>query len=356
MNGRHERTLYDLRITSGGIKRWVTKNIVDHHKCDECGATFASDIATIPRYRYGSQFLAYVIYSLIDLHIPQFQLAKMIRKIFGLPVAQTTIGAMKRRAAELYTATFQEIRSTLLQGNLIHADETRVSVEGQDSYVWVFTSMEEVVYLWSDTREGKTATNFLADFKGVLVSDFYTAYDAIGCPQQKCLVHMIRDLNDAALEEPFNQEMKNLVREFGELMRKIIATVDQSGLRKHFLKKHVPDVERFYDNKIECKYETASTRKLQTRFQKNREKLFTFLEFDGVPWNNNNAEHAVKAFARGIRNNIGGRTSENGIGDYLVLLSISQTCEYRGVDFLEFLRSGETRLNGYPGNVRSQAV
>ncbi len=26
-------------------------------------------------------------------------------------------------------------------------------------------------------------------------------------------------------------------------------------------------------------------------------KLFTFLDYDGVPWNNNNAEHAIKHFA-----------------------------------------------------------
>jgi predicted RecB family nuclease len=352
MNGRHERTLYDLRITSGGMKRWVTKNIVDHHRCDECGVTFASDIASVPRYRYGKQLFAYVIYNLIDLHIAQFQLAKIIRRSFGLPLAQTTIADMKRRAAELYSVTFQEIRSTLLQGNLIHADETPVSVEGQDSYVWVFTSMEEVVYLWSDTREAKTATDFLADFTGVLVSDFYTAYDSIECPQQKCLIHLIRDLNDAVLKEPFNQEMKNLVQEFAELVRKIIATVDQFGLKKYFLRKHVADVEGFYETTVGRKYETASTRKLQTRFKKNRDKLFTFLEFDDVPWNNNNAEHAVKVFGRGIRDDIGGRTSENGIADYLVLLSIFQTCEYRGIDFLEFLRSGETRLNGYPVKAR----
>ena len=33
------------------------------------------------------------------------------------------------------------------------------------------------------------------------------------------------------------------------------------------------------------------------RFEKNRDKLFTFLAYDGVPWNNNNAEHAIKQFA-----------------------------------------------------------
>ena len=41
--------------------------------------------------------------------------------------------------------------------------------------------------------------------------------------------------------------------------------------------------------------------KFKERLEKNRDKLFTFLSYDGVPWNNNNAEHAVKAFARFAR-------------------------------------------------------
>jgi hypothetical protein len=50
--------------------------------------------------------------------------------------------------------------------------------------------------------------------------------------------------------------------------------------------------------------------------------MFTFLDFDGVPWNNNNAEHAVKAFAT-LRQVIDGPTSENGLLEYLILLSVS---------------------------------
>lgn len=352
INGRHDRTVHDLRFTSGGVKRWVVKNIVDHYKCDICGATFTSDAPLFPRLRYGPQLFAYVIHSLIGLHISQFQLAKIIRQVFGLPLNQSTIGAMKSRAAELYRGAFDEIRSTLTSGSLIHADETHVSVDGRDSYVWVFTNMEEVVYLWSETREAKTATDFLSGFKGVLVSDFYAAYDSIACPQQKCLIHLTRDLNDALLKEPFNLELRGFAREFAGLMMTIVVTVDQFGLKRHYLKKHIPDVERFFGTTVAGRYEAASTRKFQARFKKYRGKLFTFLDHDNVPWNNNNAEHAVKAFGRGIRDDIGGRTNERGIADYLVLLSICQTCEYRGIDFLGFLRSGETRLSGYQSQAR----
>ena len=93
-------------------------------------------------------------------------------------------------------------------------------------------------------------------------------------------------------------------------------------------------------------HKTELARKTQERFRRNQGKLFTFLDYDNVPWNNNNAEHAIKAFAA-LRNVIEAHSTESGIRDYLVLLSIYQTCEYRGVDFLEFLRSGEKRVDDY---------
>ena len=40
------------------------------------------------------------------------------------------------------------------------------------------------------------AHDFLADYNGTLISDFYPGYDSVQCQQQKCWVHLIRDLND----------------------------------------------------------------------------------------------------------------------------------------------------------------
>jgi hypothetical protein len=39
--------------------------------------------------------------------------------------------------------------------------------------------------------------------------------------------------------------------------------------------------------------------------------------------------------------------SERGIRDYLTLFSIYQTCAYREIDFLGFLRSGEKKIDAY---------
>ena len=87
-------------------------------------------------------------------------------------------------------------------------------------------------------------------------------------------------------------------------------------------------------------FRTEAAAKWGERLNKNSERLCTFLRFDQVPWNNNNAEHAIKAFAR-LRRVIAGSSTVIGLEDYLVLLGISETCKYQGLDFLDFLRSGE---------------
>ena len=221
--------------------------------------------------------------------------------------------------------------------------------------MWVFTSMEDVIYIWSETREGYIATEFLKEFSGVLVSDFYSAYDSVGCPQQRCLIHLMRDLNSDIYKEPFNQEIKEIAREFAALLKPIIDTIDRFGLKTRFLRKHKLAVLRFYDVMLSREYNTELAQKTRKRFQKNRARLFTFLDYDNVPWNNNNAEHAIKSFAY-LRDVIEGPTTERGIRDYLILLSIYQTCAYREIDFFGFLRSGEKKIDGYAagGDVNSR--
>lgn len=218
-------------------------------------------------------------------------------------------------------------------------------------FVWVFANLEEVAYIYSETREGQLLDTLLKDFTGVLVSDFYAAYDGIGCPQQKCLIHLIRDLNDDLLKHPYDEELKHLAHAFADLVRPIIQTVDRHGLKKHFLNKHRSSVDRFYRQVAAMVLCSETAVKLRNRLQKNQNKLFTFLRFDGVPWNNNNAEHAVKAFAT-LRKVIGGSSTKSGIQEYLILLTICETCKFKGLDFLDFLRSSERSIDAFASSVR----
>ena len=79
---------------------------------------------------------------------------------------------------------------------------------------------------------------------------------------------------------------------------------------------------------------------------KNRDKMFTFLDYNGVTWNKNNAEHAIKQFVF-LRKVIGGSSTAKGIQQYLVLLSISETLRLRNASFLKFLISGATDIDKF---------
>ena len=61
---------------------------------------------------------------------------------------------------------------------------------------------------------------------------------------------------------------------------------------------------------------------------------------------NNAAENAIKLFAS-RRRVMGSTFTENGIGDYLLFLSIYATLRRKGVSFLKFLQSAETDMDRF---------
>lgn len=345
-HGRMCKVVYDLKFGRAGIKRWIVKYCFSRYLCRECGSAFYLQGRPWSRSRYGSELLSYLIYQIIELRLPQHVVVRSLNKLFGFDLGIGAIAILKRKSAQLYKDPYETILTKIVSGGLLHVDESKISLEGKEGFVWVFTNLEEVIYYYTETREGDFLKKLLQGFSGVLVSDFYTAYDALDCSQQKCLIHLIRDLNDDQLKQPFNEELKEIVRNFAELLKPMVETVDHRGLKARFLRKHKVFVERFYKKLSKQDYKSEIAVKYKKRFDKNRNKLFTFLEYDGVPWNNNNAEHAIKAFAS-LRKVIGGTSTDKGIRDYLILLSICETCKYKGVSFLDFLRSGEKDIDEF---------
>ena len=178
----------------------------------------------------------------------------------------------------------------------------------------------------------------MKDYEGVIVTDSFPGYETLKVKQQKCLIHLIRDLNDDLFKNPFDEEYRVIVNEFGKLLRGIIETIDKYGLTKRHLAKHTKHIERFYKDILEQESKSGLSIKYAKRLKKHWEELWTFTNYDGVSWNNNNAEAAVKAFAL-YRRGVNGQVGEKGIRNYLQMLSIAQTCKYRNLSFLDFLRN-----------------
>ena len=347
------KTVLDVKFGPSGIKRWVTEYLFYQYRCTDCGLTFHNSDRAWGKEKFGENLRALSVYENIELRLPQVRVASFLNQVFGFDLHRSAhaINRFKENAAAFYKETYKGLIKRIVSGHLVHTDETKVNLRPGIGYVWAFTNLEEVVYVYAPSREGDLVHSLLKNFKGVLVSDFYTAYDSLDCPQQKCLIHLIRDLNDDLLKEPFNEEIKEIVVEFGELLKPIIETVDRFGLKTRFLRKHKVCTDRFFRCLAQRGYQTETAVKCKKRLEKNRRTLFTFLDYDNVPWNNNNAEHAIKAFAV-LRRDFSGVATEKGIREYLILLSICETCRFKGMSFLDFLRSGEKDIDAFASSQR----
>ena len=164
--------------------------------------------------------------------------------------------------------------------------------------------------------------------------------------QQKCLIHLIRDLNNDFFKNQLDEEFKTLLQLFTGLLRNIIDTIDKRGLKKRYLNKHRKETKRFFAEIYRQEYTSELAKSYQKRLTKNQGVLFTFLEYDGVPWNNNSAEHAIKAFAD-FRKRIGYLFSRTTLKEFLILLSVWQTCKSKGINFLNFLCSRQQDIDLY---------
>jgi predicted RecB family nuclease len=343
---RYHLDVSDLKYTSSGVKRWLVRYTSLRYHCGTCRKTFYADAYRSSRIRLGNNLASWVMYHHVALRQTYEDVNSSLNDIFGFAFTHTVLGRVKPWMAERHQATYERMKEKLRRGTLIHGDETKVLVKSHAGYVWAFTNLEEVVYTYTPTREGTILEEMLKGFDGVLVSDFYAAYDSPKCKQQKCVIHLMRDINDDIFHNPFDEELKQLAQKLVGVLKPIIDTIDRYGLKQYHLNKHKEEVARYFRYLSEQAFGSEVASKYQKRLQKYQDKLFVFLDHDGIPWNNNNAENAIKRFAS-RRKIFGTWPTADGLQDYLVFLSIYQTCRLKNLSFLRFLRSGTFDIDAF---------
>lgn len=349
---RRRKRAFDLLVTPGGLRRRVVECRSPAHLCRRCQRHFIPDAyEDLDKHFHGLK--SWAIYLHVAHQLSCATIAEMIGEFFNVGVADCEVLMFKTLMARRYEPTCRRLLERILAGPVVHVDETEVRLRTGKGYVWVFASLEEAVFMYRPNREGDFVKELLADFRGVLVSDFYAAYDALDCPQQKCLVHLMRDLNQLLLSNPFDQELRSITQPFGTLLRAIVETVDEHGLRRRFLERHDHEVSRFFDSLAGREFGSDAAGSVRDRLVKYRDRLFSFIHHDGVPWNNNCVENAIKRFAY-YREGTVGMLTEAGLEDYLVLLSLFQSCRYRGISFFRFLLSRELDLEAFGEGRRSR--
>jgi hypothetical protein len=346
-----ERTVIDLVFTKSGCRKTVTRHIGTKSRCPTCGdgpwdQYNPPSFSGSQQCAFGHGLQSWAIYQRVVLRLPYEIIVQVMDHLFGIGLCTTTLVGFVGNIAGYYASTEAALLRAILQNDFVHVDETKINIQGVDHYVWVFTDGKHVVFRMTETREASIVRDVLAGYQGVLVSDFYPGYDSMPCRQQKCLVHLIRDINDDLWKAPFDKELEAFAVEVQSLLVPILEAVDRFGLKTWHMRRFLKDVERFYAKHITGReYTSEPALKYQKRFDRYRDSLFTFLTQDGIPWENNMAERAIRQLA--VQRKISNTFSKRVGPQYLLLLAISQTCRFQGKSFLKFLLSKETDLDSF---------
>lgn len=153
--------------------------------------------------------LAHILTNKFCDGLPFYRQNRMFARL-GIDISRSTMSNWAVLAAERCKPIMELLHEHLRSGKIINLDETPVQVlkeSGREnttkSYMWVGVrsgTAPAVLFHYSPSRAGKIAAEIVGDFKGILQTDGYTGYNALGESERithaGCLVHVRRKFMD----------------------------------------------------------------------------------------------------------------------------------------------------------------
>lgn len=315
----------------------VTEHTIHRDWCPCCKKQVEPQVPdALPACTLGNRTVALSAWLHYGLGVTTRQIVDVFSGHLKLPLTDGGLTQMWHRLARVLGPWYEQIHRHCLDAGVLHADETGWRVEGQTWWLWCFASTDATYYLIDESR-GHPALDqfFVAEFGGVLVSDFWAAYDAVGRTRQKCWPHLLRELKevDAGSEssDDWAAFAKRLRRVYTDAIRLEVArgAMAESEYDSKLSRLH----GRLSDLAIGA-WTNAHAQRLAKRLAKYGAELLTFVEFEGVPSSNNHAEREVRPAVL-MRKTSYGNQSEAGAWTRGVLMSVLRTLKKRELDPLQ---------------------
>jgi transposase len=311
----------------------VTEHTIQRYWCPHCRDTVEPIVAdALPGSTIGlrvvvlSAWLHYVLGTTLAQIIDVFNFHLQFKLSAGGLIS------MWHRLREVLFAWCLEIQTQALQSAVLHADETGWRVNGKTHWLWCFTSTDVTYYMIDRSRGSPALKRFFKNaFAGVLVTDFWGAYNAVVCAhKQKCLPHLLRDIKRTQhYHKPggdwpaFSKQLKRLIRDSIRLSKR-----RQELSKERFASRRQRLEGRLHDL-LAQPWEQRHARRLVKRLRRHEAELFTFLDHPDVPSDNNHAERQVRP-AVIMRKNSYANGSDIGAETQSVLMSVFRTLKQRG--------------------------
>lgn len=292
----------------------------------------------VGRNRFGVRITALVGYLRTVLRLPVGQVQSYLATLHNLQLSYGAVVKLAHDTRQQLQGQADQLLEVVRQQAVVHQDETGWRENGRNGYVWATVSAgPEAVryYEYSPSRSHVVAQRLLGEhFRGVLVSDFYAAYNLIPGYHQRCWVHLLRDLHALKEEHPARDD----VLDWAQAVRQLYDD-GQAWLSEH----PTPS-----DEQRHRQYSILHGRSVQLgqpyahdpahpcwalakRLLRHQDELFLFVRLPGVPADNNLAERSLRplVIARKVS---GGTRSDEGTKTRLTLASLFDTWQARQIN------------------------
>jgi len=269
--------------------------------------------------------------------VPYRKVARILTAGFGFSASAGGLARAGQRLADKAEATYEHLVFSLRQQAVVYGDETGWNINGNNAWLWVFTSEQVTLYTIDPRRAGEVAERILGrDFQGVLVCDCLLAYNPLPYRQQKCLAHLLRHCANIT-DQPRADQTLALTHQVARLLRAAIKLKHGKANYPPWLYQQAcARLEQALDRLLEqaADPDDDALRRLLNLLHKQRQRLFTFLYLDPVQPTNNAAERAIRP-AVIVRKISAGNRSQAGAKTHAIITSLWQTCQQQGRDFLD---------------------
>ena len=316
----------------------VIEHVYIERRCPVCGKRNVPkvDLAgqVVGRARLSSDTMA-MIASLrkvgrLTLAAIQWQLESFHGLHLSVGQIVRVLDTVADRAAPFVVKLKQQLRAS----NVVHADETGWRESGVNGYIWSFSNESVRYFLCHRSRGSEVVREVLGeDFSGVLVSDFYSAYNFLDCPHQRCWVHLLRDVHELTERHPDDEALAQWAKQLHELYLQAKAWCQRGkDLSRHErVSARLAFEERLLGLASPYLKAEVPQRVLCQRIDRFLAELLTFVELPMVPSDNNAAERAIRpqVVARKIS---GGTRSPQGSATKATLATIFATWQLQGLN------------------------
>jgi transposase len=308
--------------------------------------------------RMGVRLASTMAYLRNTLRLPIRMIQDYLETLHQLKISIGEIVELLHDVRQATKGTLEALKGEMKASGILHGDETGWRESGKNGYIWSFSSPgEEAVryYEHAFSRGQAVVKRILGDeFDGHLVSDFYCGYNDYAGKQQRCWIHLLRDLHkrkekhsDQTEVIEWAQEVRKLYDEAQEWLK-----AARAPTREEREMKYVGLVGRSHElGQQYAQKKGHPCWALAKRILRHEDELFQFVLVAGLSADNNLAERSIRPLVV-IRKISGGSRGEEGTKTRMALASLFQTWQARGLNpYLECLSVLGQSANAQPKTV-----